>query len=219
MTLDVVQYARARHAAKAYDPTRQVPPPLIEQLRALLRLTPSSVNSQPWHFVVASTDAGKARIAKATHGAYAYNAPKILNASHVFVLCTHHTLTDAHIDAVIEQEARDGRLPSPEARQTRRESLLGYADAHRYARRDAQTWMEKQTYIALGFLLLGAAELELDATPIEGFDNAVLDRELGLPARGFISNALVPVGYHGADDFNAKLPKSRFPAETLFTDI
>jgi nitroreductase/dihydropteridine reductase len=219
MTLDVVQYARARHTAKAYDPARKVAAPQVEQLRALLRLAPSSVNSQPWHFVVASTEAGKARIAKATHGMYAYNAPKVLKASHVFVLCTHHTLTDAHVDAIIEQEARDGRLPTPEARQTRRESLLSYADMHRYTRRDAQAWMEKQTYIGLGFLLLGAAELELDATPIEGFDNAVLDQELGLPERGFISNVIVPIGYHGTDDFNAGVPKSRFPAETLFTDI
>ena len=219
MTLDVVHYARARHAAKAYDSARKVPAPAIGQLRALLRLAPSSVNSQPWHFVTASTDTGKARIAKATHGMFAYNAPKILNASQVFVLCTRHTLTDAHIDAIIEQEARDGRLPSPEARKTRRESLLSYADMHRYGLRDAQSWMEKQTYIALGFLLLGAAELELDATPIEGFDTVALNRELGLHERGFVSNVIVPVGHHGADDFNAPLPKSRLPAETLFTDI
>jgi nitroreductase/dihydropteridine reductase len=211
--------ASTRYATKAYDPTRKIPAPVIEQLRELMRLTPSSVNSQPWHFVAASTDEGKDRIAKAMHGPYAYNAPKIVNASHVFVLCTLHTLTDAHIDAVIEQEGRDGRYPNPQARQTRRESLLGYADAHRYTRRDVQAWMEKQTYIALGALLLGAAALELDATPMEGFDNAVLDRELGLHAKGWISTVLVSLGYHGADDFNASLPKSRLPAKALFTDI
>ncbi|MCL2871927.1 MAG: oxygen-insensitive NAD(P)H nitroreductase [Betaproteobacteria bacterium] len=217
--MDVTQYARTRYAAKAYDMARKVPAPLIDQLRALLRLSPSSVNSQPWHFVVASTDAGKARIAKATHGMFAYNAPKILNASHVFVLCTRHTLTDAHVDAVIEQEVRDGRLPTPQDQKTRRDTLFTYIDMHRYTLRDPQAWMEKQTYIALGFLLLGAAELELDATPIEGFDNVVLDRELGLRERGFVSSALVPVGYHGADDFNTNIPKSRFAADVLFTEI
>ncbi len=217
--IDIAHYARARYAAKAYDPARKIPAPLVEQLRELLRLSPSAVNAQPWHFVVASTDEGKARIAKATQGPYAYNAPKILNASHVFVLCTRHTPADAHFDALIEQEARDGRYPKPQDRQTRRQMLFDYVDMHRYARRDALAWMEKQTYLALGVLLLGAAALELDATPIEGFDNALLDRELDLPAQGFISTALVPVGYHGADDFNAHLPKSRLPAEALFTDI
>jgi nitroreductase/dihydropteridine reductase len=217
--IDLTPYARARYTAKTYDPSRKIPAPLIEQLRALARLSPSSVNSQPWHFIVAATDEGKHRVARATHGPYAYNAPKVLNASHVFVLCTWHTLTDAHIDAVIEQEARDGRYPNPQAEQIRRESLLGYANAHRYTRRDAQAWMEKQTYIALGTLLLGAAALELDATPMEGFDNAVLDRELGLPERGLTSTVLLALGYHGADDFNASLPKSRFAPQGLFTDI
>jgi nitroreductase/dihydropteridine reductase len=97
--------------------------------------------------------------------------------------------------------------------------MFNYADFHRYTRYDVQAWMQKQTYIALGTLLLGAAALELDATPIEGFDNAALDRELDLPAQGFISSVIVPVGYHGADDFNANLPKSRLPAEALFTDL
>jgi len=30
---------------------------------------------------------------------------------------------------------------------------------------------------------------------------------------------LVGLGYSGADDFNAKLPKSRLAAETVFTDL
>jgi len=217
--IDFITRVNARYAAKAYDPARKIPAPQIEQLRALLRLSPSSVNLQPWYFVVASTSEGKERIARATQGTYAYNAPKVLNASHVFVLCTRHTLTDAHIDAIIEQEARDGRFPDPQFRQARREALVSYADMHRYTCRDAQAWMEKQTYIALCTLLLGAAMLELDATPIEGFDSAVLNRELGLPEQGFVSTVIVPVGYHGADDFNAGSPKSRFSEQVLFTDI
>ncbi|MCL2345028.1 MAG: oxygen-insensitive NAD(P)H nitroreductase [Desulfobulbus sp.] len=217
--IDIAQYARARYAAKAYDPARQIPAPAVEQLRELLRLSPSSVNSQPWHFVVAASAEGKARIARALQGPYAYNAPKILDASHVFVLCTRHTLSDEHLDALIEQEARDGRYPNPPDQPARRQMLFGYANLHRHTRRDAQAWMEKQTYLALGTLLLGAAMLELDATPIEGFDNAALDRELDLPAQGFSSSVLVSLGYHGADDFNARLPKSRLPAARLFTDI
>jgi len=217
--IDLIPYARARYTAKTYDPVRKIPAPVIEQLRTLARLTPSSVNSQPWHFIVTSTDEGKGRIAKAFHGPYAYNAPKVLKASHVFVLCTRHTLTDAHIDAIIAQEARDGRYPNPQAQQARRESLLSYADMHRYTRRDVQAWMEKQTYIALGTLLMSAAALELDATPMEGFDNAVLDNELGLPPKGLTGTVVLSLGYHGADDFNAGVPKSRFPEQALFTDI
>jgi nitroreductase/dihydropteridine reductase len=85
--------------------------------------------------------------------------------------------------------------------------------------KDAQHWMEKQVYLALGTLLLGAAELEVDAVPMEGFNAKVLDEELGLREKGFTSVVLVSLGYSGADDFNAKLPKSRLAAETVFTDL
>ncbi|MEJ2608395.1 MAG: hypothetical protein P8Z41_17250, partial [Anaerolineales bacterium] len=41
-----------------------------------------------------------------------------------------------------------------------------------------------QVYLALGTLLLGVATLEIDATPIEGFDPRILDEELGLHEKG-----------------------------------
>ena len=64
-----------------------------------------------------------------------------------------------------------------------------------------------------------AATLGIDACPMEGFDPRVLDEELGLRARGLSSVALVSLGYRSADDFNAKLPKSRLPAETVLSEI
>ncbi len=79
--------------------------------------------------------------------------------------------------------------------------------------------MEKQTYLALGTLLLGAVSLGVDATPMEGFDSRRLDEELGLREQGFTSLVLVSLGYRADSDFNASLPKSRLPAERLFTYV
>jgi len=71
--MDISRISQTRHTAKAFDPTRQIPDETIEKLRTLLRNAPSSVNSQPWHFLIASTPAGRARIAKATQGSFTYN--------------------------------------------------------------------------------------------------------------------------------------------------
>ena len=38
-------------------------------------------------------------------------------------------------------------------------------------------------------------------------------------AKGFRAAVLVALGRRGADDWNAKLPKSRLPPESLFTEI
>ena len=103
-----------RYTTKAFDPARRIPPEVFAELETLLRFAPSSVNSQPWHFFIADDDAGKARIARATPAAYAYNEGKIRNASHVVVLAARRDLDDAHLAALLEQEDRDGRFATPE---------------------------------------------------------------------------------------------------------
>lgn len=215
--MDIAEFAKLRYTTKAFDPSRKIPAELFAQLRALLRNSPSSVNSQPWHFIVADDEAGKARVAKAAEGAFAYNAPKILKASHVVVLCVKKTLDAAHLEAIIEQEDREGRFLNPEAKAGQAKSRAHYVDLHQNVLKDESWWMEKQLYIVLGGLLLGAATLGIDACPMEGVDTAALDREFGLEARDLRALMVVGLGYRGEDDFNAKLPKSRLPEEVLFS--
>lgn len=217
--MNISQYAKKRHATKAFDPSRKLPENVIAELRELIRFSPSSVNTQPWHFIVASSEEGKKRIAKAAENGYTYNVPKIRDASHVMVLCTRTTLDDTHMAMVLEQEDKDQRFINPAAKAAQHGSRQLYANSHRYDLKDAQHWMEKQVYLALGTLLLGAATLEIDTVPIEGFDARVLDEELGLRAKGMTSVVLVGLGYHSGEDFNAKLPKSRLPRESVFTEL
>ncbi len=79
--------------------------------------------------------------------------------------------------------------------------------------------MGKQVYLALGGLLLGAAMLGIDATPMEGFDSRELDLALGLREKGLTSVVLVSLGVKSDKDFNASLPKSRLPRDEIFTFI
>lgn len=217
--MNIARIATTRHTTKAFDPARKIPAETFAQLETLLRFAPSSVNSQPWHFVIADDEAGKSRIAKAAQGGYAYNEAKIRNASHLVVFCIRQELDDQHLQAILDQEDADGRFASPEAKAGQHKSRSFYADLHRHQLKDARSWMEKQLYLAFGTLLLGAATLDIDTCPMEGFDVAILDEELGLSARGLTSVVIAALGYHGDDDFNAKLPKSRLPADVLITRI
>ncbi|MBS0883553.1 oxygen-insensitive NAD(P)H nitroreductase [Pantoea sp. JGM49] len=208
-----------RHTVKAFASGKSLPQEEIETLLNVLRNSPSSVNSQPWHFVVASTPEGREQIAQSTTGAFVYNGPKVLNASHVIALCMRTDLDDAHLQNVLAQEEQDGRFAKPEGKAGQDKSRRGYVDMHRYEQRDIPQWMEKQVYLALGGLLLGAAMLGIDATPMEGFDQRALDQALGLREKGFTSVVLVSLGYRSEEDFNAALPKSRLPREEIFTFI
>lgn len=215
--MDTVALAKRRYTTKAYDASRKIPQATIDALLEQLRHSPSSVNSQPWHFVVADSDEGKARLAKSTEVGFAYNTPKILNASHVIVFAARTDMTEAHLNGLLEQEAKDGRFRSDEAKAGQDQSRRFYVNLHRHDNKDLQHWMEKQTYLALGTALLGAAAYGLDATPIEGFDPKVMDAELGLRERGFTSVVVLSLGYRSEEDFNAGLGKSRLPVDRVFT--
>jgi nitroreductase/dihydropteridine reductase len=218
--MDIARFALARHTCKAYDPSRTIPDDQIAQLKTLLHHSPSSVNSQPWHFFIAASDTSKQRIAKATaQGMFSANTPKILNASHVVVLCARTTFDHAHLARLLDQEDHDGRYPTAEAKAGQNKSRHFYVNLHRFDQKDTQHWMEKQVYLALGTLLLGAAALEIDATPIEGFDPRVLNEELGLRDKGLTSVVIAALGYRSADDFNAQLPKSRLPVESVLSEL
>ena len=217
--MDILSAARKRHTAKAYDSERRIPEEVMQQVYGLLRNSASSVNSQPWHFIVANTPEGRARIAKATQGGYAYNAAKVNDASHVIVLCARIDMDEAHLDAVLEQEQRDGRFRDAQARAGQDATRRSYVNQHRYGTKDVAQWVEKQVYLALGTALVGAATLEIDATPMEGFDQKILDAEFGLNQKGLSSLVLVSFGYSSPADFNAGLPKSRLTQEVTFTFI
>ncbi|MCK6405033.1 MAG: oxygen-insensitive NAD(P)H nitroreductase [Rhodocyclaceae bacterium] len=221
MTIDIARIATTRHTCKAYDATRKIPADQVEELKTLLRYAPSSVNSQPWHFFIAETDAGKARLAKATPegSPYAANLPKVKNASHVVALCARTNVNDTHLATLLAQEEKDGRFPTPEGKEMQNKGRNFYVGLHRNDPQDMQAWTQKQVYLALGTLLLGAAALGIDATPIEGFDPQALDQELALNEKGLTSVVMVALGYRSTEDFNAKLPKSRLAAETVLTTI
>jgi len=215
--MDILSAATRRHTAKAYDAQRRIPEEVMQQVYRLLQNSPSSVNSQPWHFIVASTPEARARIARATQPAYAYNTAKITDASHVIVLCARIDMDEAHLAALLDQEQRDGRFPDAQARARQEATLRSYVNLHRFGGKDVAQWIEKQVYLALGTALLGAATLEIDATPMEGFDQKILDAEFGLNDKGLSSLVLVSFGYSSAGDYNAGLPKSRLDREATFT--
>ena len=212
MTLDEV--IRTRYTSKAYDETRKLTAEQQQQLLDLLRYSPSSVNSQPWHFFAITSDEGKSRILPAVADA---NAAKIQKASMVVVFGIREEITEAHLQTLLDKEQQDGRFISDEMRAGQDKGRRYFVGLNSGSVADQQAWMARQAYISLGFLLLGAASLGLDASPIEGFTPEKMDEVLDLKAKGLKSVVMATVGYHSDADFNAKLPKSRLDADQVIT--
>ena len=78
----------------------------------------------------------------------------------------------------------------------------------------------KQAHIAFGMAIAAAAELGVDATPMEGFDNAKMDEFLGLEKLGLKSVVILPIGYRDENnDWLLNLKKYRTPKEEFITEI
>ena len=215
--MNIVEVAKARYATKKFDATKKISNEDFSQIKTLLRLSPSSINSQPWHFIIADSEEGKQQIAKGAEGAYSANNPKILDASHVILFCAKTEISDEYLQKITNQEELDGRFPKPEGKALALKVRGFYTDLHRKDWNDVDCWIQKQVYLNIGTILLGAGALGIDAVPIEGVDLEVLNQVFDLPSQGLTAVAVVALGYQAEDDFNAQLPKSRFPEEELFT--
>lgn len=222
MSETILGYSKSRHTCKGYDPTRKISDVDMEKIRDLLRWSPSSANMQPWHFIIAGTAKGKARVAKAAERIFPPNVASIKSASHVVVFASRLEADDAYLLRILAQEERDGRFAgNPEvykAQQHKGRAI--FVNLHKQDLKDAQHWMDKQVYLNLGQFLLAVATLGIDATPMEGVETKVLDEEFGLRELGYSSLFVVPLGYSDPKtDYNAALPKSRFPREEIITEV
>ncbi|PID58486.1 MAG: oxygen-insensitive NAD(P)H nitroreductase [Gammaproteobacteria bacterium] len=218
--MSIVNSAERRYAAKAFDPEKNLTEEQVQTLKTVLRLSPSSINIQAWHFVLLRSAEAKSRLAKSCHGAFEYNAKKVLSAPLVMLLCAKTDINTAQVEQVLNQELADGRFASETVKAERQALLSGYIDRlNQQPQADRQSWLDKQTYIALGNVLLAAADMGIDSVPVEGFDKAMADAEFGLTEQGYHTTVMACFGYHSDEDFNAKLPKSRLPASALFTEL
>ncbi len=197
-----------RYAAKKFDTSKKVSEEDLARILEAIRLTPTSFGLQPYHFYVVSDQATKDKIQ-----AVAWNQPQVGTSSSVIVFAARTDL----------METKDEYFTllswgNPEARA----GLKGYEDmvtgfAASKDEAAALVWASKQTYIAHGFAMAAAAELEIDSCPMEGFDPVAVGEILGLPES---QKALVmlPIGYR-AEWEAPRGEKVRFSKEALFTEI
>lgn len=215
--MNIIDVLNNRYSTKEFDPAKKISDEDFAKVKDLLRLSPSSTNLQPWHFVIAGTEEGKDLVAKSTREKYDFNTPKVLEASHVVIFCSRVEYSEDFLLKVLEKEDQDGRYPQKEFKGQTHGARSWFANMHRYDYKDQAHWMEKQVYLNLGNFLLGVAALGIDALPMEGLDMQVLDDTFGLREKGYTAICAVSIGYRKDNDFNATLPKSRLAEADVFT--
>ena len=209
---------RSRYTCKKYDPNRKVPEEKLQILYEALRLTPSSINSQPWKFIVIASDEAKRRLYDTFSEPYYFNRQHVLDST-VTILFAHnprYTLED--YEKVVEKMIRDGRLPA-EKRERALQSFR-FAQMHTDESGFNGHWTKAQLYIALGNAYHTLARLGVDSTALEGIDVERVEEEFREELAGFRCHVALAIGYHDeTEDFNAGLPKSRQEHDSIFVHL
>ena len=56
--MDITEILNNRYSTKEFDPDKKISDKEFQQIKALLQMSPSSINIQPWHFIIADTKEG-----------------------------------------------------------------------------------------------------------------------------------------------------------------
>ena len=199
--MNILELIEKRYSAKKYNSDKAIPQEKIEDLKAILRLTPSSINIQPWKFTFVQNPEIKAQLASVSmHNEEKINQAKLLV---VFSVADDLDAFQKVVDNELPQARRDWynqiKANTPEA--------------------DLKTWLSKQVYIALGVGLTASIALGLDSTAMEGIES---DKYMAiLNMKDYKPLFAMAVGYGSEDDFNRieATPKSRRLLENVIETI
>jgi nitroreductase/dihydropteridine reductase len=209
---DLINKLQWRYATKKFNPAKVVPQEKVDRILEAVRLTATSSGLQPFEVFVVTSKEVRERIKP-----IAWNQEQVTDSSHLLVFAAWDNYTAERINAMFDLVNAERGFKN-EGWENYRQMLLGT-----YPQRDAEVNYQhaaRQAYIGLGTALIAAAEEQVDATPMEGFDPKALDEILGLQARGLRSVAILPLGYRAEEgDWLVNLKKVRRPREQFITEV
>lgn len=209
--MSLIEKLNWRYATKKFDSTKKLTADQLDSLLSAVQLSPSSAGMQNYRILVIEDPEIREQLREA-----AYGQQQLTQASQVIVFAAETNVDEAYVGKQIDLIAK--------TREIGREHLAAFeqsivANVNRQTEDQKIVWSHKQAYIALGVLLSAAADLGIDACPMEGFEAGKFDEILGLKALGLTTTVIAPIGFRAEDDAFSKLKKVRKPKEELFIHI
>lgn len=200
-----------RYATKSMN-GKAVPQEKLDAILEAAHLAPSSSGLQPFEIIVVSNQELKEKIVP-----IARDQQQIANCSHLLVFAAWDNYTVERINEVFDRTVRERGLPENRMDEYKNRLIAAYTP------RSAEKNFEhaaRQAYISFGMAIAAAAELKVDTTPMEGFDNAQLDELLNLREKGLRSVVILPLGYRDdVKDWLVDLKKVRTPRERFIKNL
>ena len=177
-----------RHACKVFDENKKISDKDIQFILQAARKSPSSFGMEAWKFLVITNEELKAKLRPAC-----WDQIQITSCSHLVIVL-------AGIESVkVESGEVKKRFTRREMPQ---ETLDFYMDLYSSHLKETLSnddnifaWTSKQTYIAAGNMMTGAASIGIDSCPIEGFEKDKVEEILNLNKSKYRLSLVLPFGY------------------------
>lgn len=200
--MSLIESLKWRYAVKKYS-DKKVSDADVKTVLDAINLSASSAGLQPYRVIVVENPEIRRQL-----GEGGFN-PQVTEASHLLVFAALENPSETHIDEYMQRMANTRGLPV-EALADFRKILIGSIMSR--SQEENFIWASKQAYIGLGTGLIAAAEMQIDATPMEGFDPAKFDEILRLKQKGLRSVVLLSLGYRDVErDHYVNAKKVRLP--------
>ncbi len=199
--MSFLQSMQTRYTTKKYNPSKRIDASKIQELKEILRLTPSSINSQPWKFTFVSDVETKGKLSEVSW----INTQKVLDCDTLVIFSRIDDLD--YFEEQIHRELPEGAVDYF------KNKIKSMSD------QEIKRWIDKQVYLSLGIFLSACAEMKIDSTPMEGLEPEKYDKILGQD--NYHTLAAVAIGYRDEDDSNqpSKKPKSRIDLDKIVETI
>ncbi|WP_439185223.1 NAD(P)H-dependent oxidoreductase [Carboxylicivirga taeanensis] len=209
--MNIIDKLNWRYATQQFDASKKLSDEQLQLILEATNLAPSSFGLQPYSIVVIEN----AELRQKLRGV-ARNQAQTVDASHLILFAANTNLSDKDVEAFVKRISDTRKVPV--------ETLAEY-DAlmkntiHSLPAEAILSWATKQTYIALGQLMVTCAVEGIDTCPMEGFDKKAFDEILGLPARNLTSVVMAAVGFRSSEDKYQHLAKVRKSLDELVVKL
>ncbi len=196
-----------RYATKKFDSSTVVPAEEIEYILAAGNLSATSYGLQPFQIVVVTDQAKKDAIKTA-----AFGQVQVGENSALLVIAARTDINEAMITEFTDRIEMTRGLPAGTVdgyKGIMIGHLMSLPSEVRFA------WAQRQSYLALGTMMIAAAEKQVDHCPMEGFDPAAVNEILGLAEHNLHATAFLALGYRSSEDATQHYAKVRKSLEDL----
>ena len=200
---DFMEIVKGRRSIRVYDENVKISKDEMTQILEEATTAPSSLNLQPWRFVVIDSAEGKDTLLPLA----SFNKRQVETSAAVIAIFADYQMAD-YTKEIFDTAVERGLMP-PEVRDRQVDMIKGiYKDAPKEAIKDSI--ILDSGLVAMQLMLVARAH-GYDTNPIGGYDKKNIAEAFGLEKERYLPVMLISIGKAAEDGYQSV----RFPIDRI----